>query len=365
MHIGLLIYGEMETLSGGYLYNRQLVSYLRSQGEQVTIISLPYRNYWRHLTDNFNRACLRQLTDAKVDILIQDAMVHPSLFLLNYRLRQRSNVPLISLVHLLTTYDHHSRWSGWFYRAIEQWYLQTVPGLILNSQTTLRQVTELLAKPIAPYCLAVPAGDNFKDVKLDIDFIRQRTQMAGPLKIVVVGNVIRRKGLHVLINALRLLPPEDYQVTIARRLDMEPAYVQQLESMIQRLQLQTSIIFKGPIQGQNLAALYQANQLMVLPSAYESYGIVYVEAQQFGVPVIGTTEGAAKEIIRDGENGYLIHPEDHQALATVLRTVHENRQLLLQLSLNACIAYEQHPKWQDSCEIIRQFCHQLQIFSKK
>ena len=357
MHIGLLIYGKMEALSGGYLYNRQLVSYLRSQGEQVTIISLPYRSYWWHLADNFNHVCLKQLTDAKVDVLIQDAMVHPSLFILNRRFSQQSNIPLISLVHLLTTYDHHSRWTAWFYRVIERRYLQTVSGLIVNSQTTLRQVTELLAKPIAAYCLAVPAGNNFKDLKPDIDFIRQRSQMVEPLKILVVGNVIRRKGLHVLINALRLLPPEDYQVTVAGRLDKEPAYVQQLKKIIQGTQIEASVIFKGPIQGQALADLYQAHQVMVLPSAYESYGIVYVEAQQFGVPVIGTTEGAAKEIIRHGENGYLIHPEDHQALATVLRTMYEDRQLLLELSLNAWVAYEQHPKWQDSCEIIRQFLY--------
>ena len=55
MHIGLLIYGEMDTISGGYLYNRQLVAFLRNQGEQVTIIALPYRNYRRHITDNFKR----------------------------------------------------------------------------------------------------------------------------------------------------------------------------------------------------------------------------------------------------------------------------------------------------------------------
>lgn len=45
---------------------------------------------------------------------------------------------------------------------------------------------------------------------------------------------------------------------------------------------------------------------MVLTSAYESYGIVYVEAQQFGLPFIGTTAGADREIISHGDNGYLI-----------------------------------------------------------
>jgi glycosyltransferase involved in cell wall biosynthesis len=357
VHIGLLIYGDIKTISGGYLYNRHLVSYLRNQGEQVTLISFPYRSYGRHLTDNFNHTCFKQLTEAKLDVLIQDAMVHPSLVLLNQRLSRHSHLPLISLVHLLTTHDQHARWKAWFYRFIERQYLQTVSGLIVNSQTTLRQVTELLPKPV-PYCLAVPAGNNFQDVQVEVDFIRQRTEQTGPLNILVVGNVIRRKGLHVLINALRLLRPEDYQVTVAGCLTMDSAYVKQLKQTLQGTPLEASVIFKGPVQGQALVDLYQTHQLMVLPSAYESYGIVYVEAQQFGVPVIGTSAGAAQEIIRQGENGYLIPQEDHQVLATLLQTLHQDRALLLQLSQNALVAYDQHPKWQASCEIIRQFLYE-------
>jgi glycosyltransferase involved in cell wall biosynthesis len=94
---------------------------------------------------------------------------------------------------------------------------------------------------------------------------------------------------------------------------------------------------------------------MVLPSAYEGYGIVYVEAQQFGLPVIGTTGGAAHEIISDGYNGFLVAPEDGGAVAAHLLNLHCNRQHLLELSLHALDAYARHPRWDDSCEIIRQF----------
>ena len=53
MKIGFLIYGSLDTLSGGYLYDRKLVEYLRTQGDTVQIISLPWRNYAAHLSDNF------------------------------------------------------------------------------------------------------------------------------------------------------------------------------------------------------------------------------------------------------------------------------------------------------------------------
>ena len=52
MKIGLIIYGSLDTLSGGYLYDRKLVEYLRSQGDTGEIISLPWRNYPVHWLDN-------------------------------------------------------------------------------------------------------------------------------------------------------------------------------------------------------------------------------------------------------------------------------------------------------------------------
>lgn len=357
MRIGLLIYGEMETLSGGYLYNRKLVSYLRSQGEQVEIISLPPRSNWRHLGDNFSKRCLQLIAAANIDILVEDAMVHPSVVLLNRRISRQINIPVVTLVHLLTSFDHHTCYSAWLFRAIERRYLQSVSGIIANSQTTLVQIRELLNDRLPPHCLAVPAGDNFPEVSIDIDVISQRALAPGPLQILVVGNVIRRKGLHVLIQALRQLSAEDFQVTVAGRLDMEPDYVKQIQTLIESSRLQERVILKGPVQGQALADLYRQHHLMALPSAYESYGIVYVEAQQFGLPVIGTTAGAAKEIINHGDNGYLIPPEDQHALAELLQTLHRDRPLLLQLSRNALAAFARQPNWNQSCEIIRQYLY--------
>ncbi|MFM8342312.1 MAG: glycosyltransferase family 4 protein [Methylomonas sp.] len=274
MRIGLLIYGDIDAVSGGYLYNRKLVAYLREQGEQVTIISLPQRSYWRHLTDNFSNACLRTIINANIEILIEDAMVHPSLFCINRRISQQLGIPLIALLHLLSSYEQHPVHIGWFYRAIERRYLRTVNGFIANSQTTLNQLQTVLAASLPSYCVAVPAGNHFIAAEIDLAAIRQRAQTLGPLRILVVGNVIRRKGLHVLIKALQQLPYHQFQVAVAGRLDMEPDYVRQLQAQIQVAGLQQTIVFHGVVEGQGLVNLYQHHQLMVLPSAYESYGIV-------------------------------------------------------------------------------------------
>ena len=54
MRLGLLIYGSLDTLSGGYLYDRKLVEHLRRAGDSVEIISIPWRSYPAHLADNFS-----------------------------------------------------------------------------------------------------------------------------------------------------------------------------------------------------------------------------------------------------------------------------------------------------------------------
>ena len=355
MQIGLLIYGDIAAVSGGYLYNRKLVAYLRQQGHQVSIISLPQRSYWQHLSDNFSQHCRQQIINAKVQILIEDAMVHPSVFWLNRRISQQLGVPLIALLHLLASYEQQSWYLGWFYRAIERRYLQSVDGFIANSQTTQQQLQTLLGGPLPPYCVAVPAGNNFVPLSIDAKVIQQRSKASGPLRVLVVGNVIRRKALHVLLDAVQQLPKSAFQVTVAGRLDMEPDYVLQLQSQIQAAALPQNVVFKGVVAGQALAELYQQQDVMVLPSAYESYGIVYVEAQQFALPVIGTTAGAAHEIIQHGSNGFLIDPQDSQGLAAILLELHNNRPKLLTLSLNALAAYQQHPDWQSSCGVIERF----------
>ena len=78
MKLGFLIYGSLDTLSGGYLYDRKLVDFLRDRGDSVEIISLPWRNYAAHLSDN-----LYFRLPLKLDLLIQDELNHPSLLCAN------------------------------------------------------------------------------------------------------------------------------------------------------------------------------------------------------------------------------------------------------------------------------------------
>ncbi|MGH8588124.1 MAG: glycosyltransferase family 4 protein, partial [Gammaproteobacteria bacterium] len=102
MRVGLVIYGGIETLTGGYLYDRRLLDHLVSRGDRAEVISVPRRNHYpRALCDNASPSLLCRLTRARFDVLLQDELVHPSLVFLNGWIRARARCPIVTIVHLL------------------------------------------------------------------------------------------------------------------------------------------------------------------------------------------------------------------------------------------------------------------------
>ena len=159
MRVGLIIYGDLSITSGGYLYDRQLVRYLQEQGDEVEIISLPWRNYGRHLLDNLRLILAQRLRQSNFDILLQDELNHPSLFWLNRRLRSHITFPLISIVHHLRSSEQHPKWQLKFFRQVERSYLQTIDGFVFNSETTRATVIALSGQD-KPGIVAYPAGNH-------------------------------------------------------------------------------------------------------------------------------------------------------------------------------------------------------------
>jgi hypothetical protein len=144
VRVGLVIYGSLDTVSGGYIYDRMLVEHLRRQGEQVEIISLPWRNYGRHLVDNASPTLYHRLRQVSLDVLLQDELNHPSLFCLNRRLQAQVGYPIIAIVHHLRCSEARPAWQNRLYRWVERRYLSTVDGFIFNSQTTKAAVKGVL-----------------------------------------------------------------------------------------------------------------------------------------------------------------------------------------------------------------------------
>lgn len=343
MRIGLIIYGSLDTVSGGYLYDRKLVEYLRSQGDTVEIISLPWRNYAAHLTDNLNFRLPPNL-----DILIQDELNHPSLIAAN---QGKHPYPLISLVHHLRCSELRPQWQNTFYRFIEKKYLNSVDGLILNSWTTLRVVTDLIDHS-KPTLIAYPPTDQFGSPLSEEEIIERAKKNA--LRILFVGNVIYRKGLHTLLQAVTGLRSK-VSVDVVGSLDTEPVHVKLIQEIISKNHLSSFVFLQDSLNDEALVQKLKQSHVLVVPSSYEGFGIVYLEGMGFGLPAIGTTTGAASEVIEPGKTGYLIDPDDSKSLAEHLTSLAEDRGLLTRLALNARARYLRQPSWNETARNIRDF----------
>lgn len=353
MRIGLIIYGSLDTLSGGFLYDRKLVEYLREQGDQVEVISLPWRDYGHHLGDNLSGSLLHRLAGLSLDLLIQDELNHPSLFWLNRRLRSHADYPIVAIVHHLRGCEPRPAWQNKIYLWIERNYLDTVDAFVFNSQTT-RQVVGSVLKKDRPGVVAYPAGDRLSPQISEQEIIA-RAHQPGPLKLFFLGNIVPRKGLDVLLDALKQVPKDRWVLSVAGGLSFDRVYNREIQYQAQTPYLEGMVHFLGPSDADELKSHMRDSHLLVLPSFYEGYGIAYLEGMGFGLPAIGTTAGAAKEIITHGENGFLIEPGDSSALAQCLRETAVDRDLLEKLSLGARQRYLAHPTWEDSTRRIREF----------
>jgi len=343
MKIGFLIYGSLDILSGGYMYDRKLVESLRSQGDTVEIISLPWRNYAAHLTDNITFKLPRNF-----DILVQDELNHPSLIGAN---RGGHSCPIISLVHHLRCSELRPHWQNVFYRAIERKYLQNVDGFIFNSRTTKSVVDGLLVH-MKPSIVAYPPTDRLGEV-ISMEAIHKRSRQ-NPFRILFLGNVIERKGLHTLLDAVSRLPAV-FKLDIVGSLTTEPKYAKHMQDRVLASGLSSFVKFHFSLDHEQLKTILRAAHVLVVPSSYEGFGIVYLEGMAFGLPAIGTTAGAAGEIISHETDGFLIEPGDSDSLADRLRVLNEKRKVLLHMSLAARERYNRQPKWHQTAGQIREF----------
>ena len=359
MKIGLVIYGSIDTLSGGYMYDRMMVEYLRAQGDTVEIISLPWRNYAAHLTDNFSFSLRNGQQAARLqnlDILIQDELNHPSLIGAN---RGKHPYPIISLVHHLRCSELRPKWQNDLYRVVEKKYLQSVDGFIFNSKTTKGVVNGLIGDS-KPDVIAYPPTDRFGDAVSERE-IEERGKPAlsnaegkKELQILFLGNVMGRKGLHTLLEAVKGLKSKVI-VDVVGSLTSDPEYAKQMEEYIAQNNLSSFVFLHGSLNNQPLVDKLKNAHVLVVPSSYEGFGIVYLEGMGFGLPAIGTTAGAAGEVIRDGVDGFLIQPGDAYSLATKLQIMNERRDVLIQMSLAARTRYLAQPKWNQTANQIREF----------
>ena len=291
MRVGLVIYGDLEFPSGGFLYDRMLVGALRKAEDEVEVISLPWESYGKCLQHNFSSRLRTRLRNWQGDLLLQDELVHPSLFLLNRTLRRTPAIPVVSIVHHLRTSEKPTGVGRWITAIVERAYLRTVDAFVFNAEVTRRSVG-LLRGADGPCIVAPPGGDRLGRCATEAE-VDARTADGKPLRILFVGNLIPRKGLLTLLQALAMRTRSDWRLTVAGSRAADPAYVRQVDRFVMEQGLGDRVFMRDHLPDAELAAELAVSHVLAVPSTYEGFGIAYLEAMGFGVVPIAGTEGGA------------------------------------------------------------------------
>ncbi len=153
-----------------------------------------------------------------------------------------------------------------------------------------------------------------------------------------VGRIQRLKGLEVLLRAFARLGDLDAQLVVVggqRGIGQESREIGRVQHLAAKLGVADRSRFVGAVAHEQLPLYYSAADVTVMPSSYESFGLVAVESLACGTPVVATRVGGLSSIVRDGENGLLVAWRHADLFADRLRQVLSDERLWKHLSAHA------------------------------
>jgi glycosyltransferase involved in cell wall biosynthesis len=299
--------GDIETLTGGYGYDRRLIAGLRARGWTIRHLALgpsfPFPDQ-RDLS-----AAARDLAGlAAGSLVLVDGLAFGALP--EIAAAEGERLRLVALVHHpLADETGLSAAAAAALRESERRALAGTRGVIATSATTAGRL--VAAYGVAPDRLAIarPGSDPAASPE-------RRSSPGEPVGLLSIGTLTHRKGHDLLIEALARLAGLPWRCRIVGSADRAPAVAEDLRRRIAGHGLQPRIRLAG--ETADLAPCYRAADVFVLASRHEGYGMVFAEAMQQGLPIIATTAGAIPETVPPGA-GLLVPPEDVSALTEALR----------------------------------------------
>lgn len=346
-----LIPGDLEGASGGYVYDRTMVSGLRALGWAVNVHGLdasfpsPTPDALAHAERVF--AGLPDQACVLVDGLALGAM--PQIIEPHSR-----RLGVIALIHMpLESQFGIAETQAERRRRGEQRALQLVRHVVATSRSTERVlagygVDQSRLSVVEPGVWLMPIAPLARDPR------RRATNRAGAPRdgaadLLCVASVQEGKGHELLIDALASLGHLPWRLQCAGSLTREPATARRLTERLHRLGLADRVTLVGEVPHAALGELYLAADLFVLPTFRESYCMAVAESLAHGLPVISTRTGAIPELV-GAAAGLLIEPGDREALRAALEQSLTDGALRASLRAAALAARERLTPWPQACE---------------
>lgn len=221
---------------------------------------------------------------------------------------------------------------------VERQILATADRIIATNPVEKKLLRQLYAAPNAKVTV-VPCGvDPEVFYPRDREQARRELGLAGLRPIMFAGRFEPNKGLLILLQAVARLFKEHPGLRDSVRLLVaggespdqgpEPREQRRLRKLAAILGLRRNVCFLGPLQQPELACYFAAAEVTVVPSYYETFGLVALEAMACGCPVIASDVGGLSYTVQEGETGLLVPPGKVRPLARALGRVLQDQRLL-------------------------------------
>ena len=277
-------------------------------------------------------------------------------------LRDLWQVPLVHTAHTLAAVKNAHRSSedaqeAEARRICEQQLVDNADLLVVNTEDEARELayhydarpeTIRTVKPGADTQLFTPGTNRNTE--------RSRRELGIPLNakvVVFVGRLQRFKGPEVLLRATAELfqrdPYRNLRVVICGGASGNGSSVEDYRQLARELGIQHCVRFIPPRPPAELVAVYQAADIVAVPSYNESFGLVAVEAQASGTPVVAARVGGLPIAVRDGETGVLVRGHEPAAWADALGQLLDDDDLRIGMGETA-VAHAATFSWAASAE---------------
>ena len=270
------------------------------------------------------RAALRAAATAEFDV------IHAHDWLVTHTavtLKEHLDLPLVATIHATEAGRHQGWLPGEMNRCIhsvEWWLAREACRVLVCSGYMKWEVTRLLDLP-QEHVEVIPNGVAHRVWRAPARAIvsaRKRFAPDGPL-IGYAGRLVYEKGVQHLLHAVPRLRARHPRLRVV--IAGDGPYRAELEREASRLDLGDTVTFPGFLNERQLPAVLGATNATVVPSLYEPFGMVALEAAAAGAPLAVAATGGLAEIVKPGVTGVTFPHSDPDALADAVDTLLANQ----------------------------------------
>lgn len=222
-------------------------------------------------------------------------------------------------------------------------------GMIVGTKSIL--ATQYLQKKRIPNVTTLGVGIDLDNLAYPREeelpsFVREVKAQKGSCKyLLYIGRLEPRRNILFLLDVFQRAVQKDESIRLVLIGKGDPAYTAECRARMAALQIRDKVFYCPQLEQKFVCEIYRCCDLFLLPTRYEIFGMVLLEAMYFGLPALTTFNGGSSTLIREGENGFILDRLDSDAWADQICSVLADPAKMAEISRQASDTVARHYTW--------------------